>query len=147
MSSVAQLFSIQPLKEEEEEPRAKGELMLVVNSPAQQTWEVNQLDLLDLLLVEYEDLFKEPKTLPPPQSHDHSISLKPNSRPFNARAYQYPPAQKIEIERMVKEMRQHSLIQPNHNPFAFPVLLVKKDRRFMALLCGLPTIKCHDCQR
>ena len=84
MSSVAQLFSIQPLKEEEEEPRAKGELMLVVNSPAQQTWEVNQLDLLDLLLVEYEDLFKEPKTLPPPRTHNHSIILKPQSEPCNA---------------------------------------------------------------
>ena len=76
MSSVAQLFSIQAL-EEEEESGAKSELMLVVSSPAQQTREVNQLDLLNVLLVEYEDLFKEPKTLPLTQTHDHFIILKP----------------------------------------------------------------------
>jgi len=128
MSSVAQLFSIQAL-EEEEESGAKSELMLVVSSPAQQTREVNQLDLLNVLLVEYEDLFKEPKTLPPTRTHDHSIILKPQLESCNAQAYRYPLAQKTKIERMVKEMLQHSLIQPSHSPFASPVLLVKKKDR------------------
>ena len=84
----------------------ESELMLLVSSPPQKEWEVNQLDLLNVLFVEYEDLFKEPIALPPPRTRDHSISLKPNFEPFNARAYRYPPAWKIEIERMVKEMLQ-----------------------------------------
>ena len=75
--------------------------MLVVRSPPQKKLEVNQLNLLNMLLVEYEDLFKEPTILPPPKTHDHSIILKPQYEPFNAQAYKYPPTQKTEIESVI----------------------------------------------
>ena len=54
MTQVAQLFSIQALEEEEEEQEARSELMLVVSNSPQKTWEVNQLNLLNILLVKYD---------------------------------------------------------------------------------------------
>jgi hypothetical protein len=46
--------------------------------------------------------------------------------PINSRPYHYSPQHKIEIERQVKELLDNGLICHNHNPFASPVLLVKK---------------------
>jgi len=88
--------------------------------------EVHQLNYLNMLLAEYEELFVEPNSLPPKRSFDHLINLKPNLEPINIRSYRYPPHQKIEIEKMVKEMLQQSLIRPSQIPYASPVLLVKK---------------------
>ena len=67
-----------------------------------------------MLLAEYEDLFVEPNSLPPKRTLNHSINLKTNTEPINIRSYRYLPHQKIEIERMVKEMLQQSLIKPSH---------------------------------
>jgi hypothetical protein len=50
----------------------------------------------------------------------------PNSTPVNCESYRYSPEQKDEIERQVAEMLQNGLIVPSLNPFASPVLLVKK---------------------
>ena len=88
--------------------------------------QVHSSHLIDGLLVEFGDLFAEPNTLPPTRNLDHSINLKLASEPINIRAYLYSPTQKTEIERMVKEMLNQSFIRPSHNPFASPVLLVKK---------------------
>jgi len=89
-------------------------------------WKVPQLDSLNLLLDEFEDLFEEPKSLPPPRPIDHTISLKANAEPVNIRSYRYPPKQKAEIERMIKDMLSTSVIQPSTSPYASPLLLVKK---------------------
>jgi len=88
--------------------------------------QITHLALLDELLVKYEDLFAEPRSLPPNRLFDHSINLKPNTEPVNIRAYRYPPIQKNEIERMVRDMLQQSIIKPSQSPLASPVLLVKK---------------------
>lgn len=78
------------------------------------------------LLLEFQDVFQEPKSLPPQRSHDHSIPLKPGSQPISIRPYGYPHLKKSEIERQVHDMLQSSIIQPSHSPFASPTLLVKK---------------------
>ncbi|XP_026459456.1 uncharacterized protein LOC113360127 [Papaver somniferum] len=78
------------------------------------------------LLQEFTDIFKEPTTLPPKRSLDHTIPLQPNSTPINQRAYKCPYTQNSVVEQLVQEMLNYGIIQPSHNPFASPILLVKK---------------------
>ena len=82
-------------------------------------------DSVTPLLLEYEDVFREHKTLPPHRIYDHHIKLKDNTQAVNARLYTYPYAQKNEIEKMVKEMLDNGIIRPSNSAFASPVVLVK----------------------
>ena len=78
------------------------------------------------LLAKFSHVFESPTSLPPRRSHDHQIPLQPSAGPVSVRPYQYPYYQKTEIEKMVKEILQSSLIRPSNSPFSSPVLLVKK---------------------
>ncbi|WVZ94744.1 hypothetical protein U9M48_040606 [Paspalum notatum var. saurae] len=78
------------------------------------------------LLVEYKDLFCEPKGLPPNRSMMHTIPLMAGVTPFRIRPYRYTPFQKDEIERQVAHLLKNEMIQRSCSPFASPVLLVKK---------------------
>lgn len=78
------------------------------------------------VLHTFEDVFNEPKTLPPQRDFDHKIPVKVGSEPFTIRPYRYPHIQKTEIKKIVKEMLEAGIIQPSQSPFASPVLLVKK---------------------
>jgi hypothetical protein len=73
----------------------------------------------------FEDI---PKGLPPTLNHDHEIHLIPESVPPNIRPYRYPYAQKSEIECMVEEMLEASIIRPSQSSYSAPVVMVfKKD--------------------
>jgi len=52
--------------------------------------------------------------------------LIPGSVPRNIRPYNYPYAQKSEIERMVVEMLEANKIQPIQSSFSPPIVLVQK---------------------
>ncbi|KAM1902895.1 hypothetical protein ACFX13_040481 [Malus domestica] len=78
------------------------------------------------LLGAFEDIFVLPSKLPPSRGHDHHIPLVPGAKPPNLRPYHYGLMQKTEIERTVQELLDSGFIRPSHNPFSFPVLLVKK---------------------
>ncbi|XP_026400203.1 uncharacterized protein LOC113296079 [Papaver somniferum] len=78
------------------------------------------------LLQDFQDVFEEPSTLPPHRSLDHTIPLKPNSTPVNQRPYKCPYVQKSVIEDLIQDMLHQGIIQPSHDPFASPILLVKK---------------------
>lgn len=54
-----------------------------------------------------------PKVLPPPQDHDYAIHLTLVSVPPNIRPYRYPYGQKSEIQHMVQEMLEASIITPS----------------------------------
>jgi hypothetical protein len=41
------------------------------------------------VLMQYKNVFEEPKDLPPCRLFDHQIVLKPNSTPINQRPYKY----------------------------------------------------------
>ena len=60
------------------------------------------------------------------RDHDHAIHLILGSVPPNIRSYGYPYAQKSEIECMVVEMLEASIIQPSQSSFSTPVVLVHK---------------------
>ncbi|XP_061360057.1 uncharacterized protein LOC133304100 [Gastrolobium bilobum] len=81
---------------------------------------------LDELLEEFQELFREPKGLPPRRAQDHAIVLKPGSQIANSRPYRYPPYQKTEIEKLVSELLDNGWIRHSVSPYASPVILVKK---------------------
>jgi hypothetical protein len=78
------------------------------------------------VIQKHQAVFQDPKTLPPTRSYDHAIPLLPDAVPVNARPYHYSPQHKTEIETQVKQLLKAGLITHSHNPFASPVLLVKK---------------------
>lgn len=65
------------------------------------------------LLAEFQDVFQDPKKLPPHRTHDHHIKLKDEGATVNARPYRYPFIQKNEIEKMVQEMLENGIIRHN----------------------------------
>ena len=72
----------------------QGEVGLTVSTPQGSPDQLHYLEIINELLIEYEDLFMEPKSLAPTRLFDHSIHLKPNMEPVNSRSYRYPPIQK-----------------------------------------------------
>ena len=87
----AQLFSIVAKEDTTDEHDGLGQTYLTINSRGDPPDQVTHLALLNELLVNYEDLFAEPKSLPPNRPFDHSITLKRNTEPVNIKAYRYPP--------------------------------------------------------
>lgn len=97
------------------------QILLSVNNSQPNSY---SLDMAQLL-THFHQVF-EPPNLPRRRSHDHYIPLQPNSEPVSVRPYRYPYYQKIEIEKMVRELLQFGLIRPSNSPFSSPILLVKK---------------------
>ena len=84
---------------------------------------------LNKLLPKFEDILKEPSKLSPYRSQDHKIVLKEGIVPVNVRSYRYPVYQKNEIEKLVQEMLQYSVIRYNTSSFSSSVVLVKKKNK------------------
>ena len=55
---------------------------------------VSTCDSLYSLLIEFEELFTEPTTLPLACFLNHTVHLKPNSEAVNVRSYRYSPSKK-----------------------------------------------------
>lgn len=81
---------------------------------------------IEQLLLQYQDVINDPKTLPASRIHDHTVPLIPGSTPVNSRPYKYSPHHKDEIEAQVKQLMEAGLITHSNSPFASPVLLVQK---------------------
>jgi hypothetical protein len=67
--------------------------------PRPQVFALSTDNLLQLLLVEFTDVFAEPTGLPPPQPFDHRIHLLSSTRSVVVRPYRYPYLLKDEIEK------------------------------------------------
>ncbi|KAK4391074.1 Retrovirus-related Pol polyprotein from transposon [Sesamum angolense] len=88
---------------------------------------VEEQGKIDILLMEYADLFEEPKTLLPKRRHGHGINLREGTSAINIRPYRYLTVQKDEIEKLVQEMLDSGVIRESNNPYSSPVVLVKKE--------------------
>lgn len=84
------------------------------------------LPAVQQVIQDYEDVFKEPRDLPPKREIKHQIILKPDALPRKQAPYRYSHAFKGEIESIIKEMLDSGIIQNSTSSFASPVLLVKK---------------------
>lgn len=71
-------------------------------------------------------MFQAPAGLPQAQAHDHAINLRERASIPNLRPYRYPHYQKAKIESLVANMLKSGIIRPSVNPFASPIILVKK---------------------
>jgi hypothetical protein len=78
------------------------------------------------LLEIFEDVFAEPKGLPPNHSHDHTITLKIDAQLVCVRHYRYPYFQNEEIEKIVVELLATRVIKPSQSLFSSTVLLFRK---------------------
>jgi hypothetical protein len=82
---------------------------------------------LQALLSKHQMVFSTPQGLPPSRGvHDHSIPLVPRSLPPNIRPYCHPFSQKNEIEKMVQELLNASVIRPSTSPYSSHVVMVLK---------------------
>ena len=62
------------------------------------------------LLWQYHTLFETPRGLTPSRKHDHKIKLTDESQTVTIRPYKYSAVQKDEIERVIAEMKETSII-------------------------------------
>ncbi|GMI83759.1 hypothetical protein HRI_002045200 [Hibiscus trionum] len=87
--------------------------------------EKNSKDLQQLL-GEFEDVFKDPKGLPPIRGQEHKIPLLDEQVAVKIPPYRYPIYQKDAIEKMTKELLDIGVIRDSNSSFASPVVMVKK---------------------
>ncbi|CAN6347636.1 unnamed protein product [Urochloa humidicola] len=78
------------------------------------------------LLQEFQDVFQEPKGLPPSRAVDHAIPLFDDAKPVNQRPYRLPYHQKTAMEQLIQQLLQAHMIRPSVSPYSSPVILVKK---------------------
>lgn len=81
-------------------------------------------DQIQQWLTDFQDVFRQPTSLPPSRVYDHHIPLLPNVVPVNSKPYKHSPQHKDEIEKQVKELLAAGLITDSTIPFASPMLLV-----------------------
>ncbi|KAJ9516266.1 hypothetical protein QJQ45_001108 [Haematococcus lacustris] len=79
------------------------------------------------LINEYHTIFSEElRGLPPTRKVAHTIPLEPGAKPPFRPMYRMSPAELQEVERQIKELLAHDLIEPSSSPFGAPVLFVTK---------------------
>ena len=68
-----------------------------------------------------------------------TIHLQLGSVPPNIRPYMYPYAQKSDIEHMIQEILEASIIQPSQSYFSSPIMMVVKKDGLMVYVSRLYT--------
>lgn len=82
---------------------------------------------LDLLLKEYEDIFKKPTVPPPSRPEDHRIKLLPDAKIPPVRSIGRLSEEKLQVlKNSIQEMLEKGFIRPSNSPFGASVLFAKK---------------------
>ena len=74
----------------------------------------------------YDDLFQEPKGLPPKREIQHEIQLQPEAPLPNIGMYCLSVLQNEEIKKQVQELVEKGVIHPSTSPCGSPIVLVPK---------------------
>jgi hypothetical protein len=76
-------------------------------------------------LSKHQAIFSTPQGLPPSRGvHDHSIPPVPDNLPPNIHPYHHPFSQKNEIEKIVQELLNASVIHPSMSPYSCLMAMV-----------------------
>ncbi|KAL4297836.1 hypothetical protein GQ457_12G027660 [Hibiscus cannabinus] len=81
---------------------------------------------MEILLQSFQDVFEEPRELPPMRGQEHKIALMNENEAVKVKPYRYPAHQKDEIERLIKEMLTAGIIGDSSSCFSSPIVMVKK---------------------
>jgi len=92
---------------------------------------------IQTLIERYSSIFQPLPGLPPKRDGDHTMPLMPGASPFRLRPYRYNPFQKDKIEKQIQEVLDKGLIKHSSSPFSSLALLVRKENRRLAFMCGL----------
>ena len=105
----------------------KGARVFAVQvKPSTETDAVQASPPIKALIQEFQDVFSPISELPPVRDTGHTIPLEPNTKPPFRPMYRLSPKELEEVERQVKELLQHGLIEPSSSPFGASVLFVAK---------------------
>ncbi|KAK4382273.1 Retrovirus-related Pol polyprotein from transposon [Sesamum angolense] len=89
------------------------------------------------LLIEFPDLFDEPKALPLRRAHDHNITLKPGTSRINVRPYRYPTLQKRKIAKPLTELLRKG-------GFTWTVVATHAFQALKKVVCNVPVLALLD---
>lgn len=78
------------------------------------------------LLIEFDDLFGKPTSLPSKRPQGHKMPLQDESVVVKIKPYRYPTVQKAEIEKVIQEMLRFRIIRDNTSSFVSLIVMVKK---------------------
>jgi len=109
--------------------KAEGEEFVVnfsMECIEEQKEQVMDLEIKDVL-KHFGEIFQAPQELLANRTEDHTIFLKEGATVTKLSPYRYPYYQKMEIEKLTKEMLQARLIRLSVSPYSSPVILVKKE--------------------
>ena len=81
---------------------------------------------MDLLLIEFIDVFHKPTSLPSPRAIEHSIDLVLRASFPNAPAYRLAPWESEEIECQIGQLLESGHIQPLYFPSTSPAFIIPK---------------------
>jgi hypothetical protein len=82
---------------------------------------------LQSILSQHQAIFNNPHGIPPfCNVHDHYIPIVQGILPYNVLPYRHPFAQKNEIEKIVQELLEASVIRPSNNHYTSIVVMVLK---------------------
>ena len=79
------------------------------------------------VLKHYKHVFDAlPPGLPPARGDEHSIPLKPDSKPVSKTPYRLSPKELEECKQHLEKLLEMGHIQPSRSPYGSPVLFVRK---------------------